>query len=137
METITKSTIQFLGFVKDEGIWYADLPNFLEQGLGTRANLMMVDGTDSFPDLLSQEGDAVTLKLSTQQFMCYHTHMKKTHRGLNHHLLNQIGHAPVEYGPYYKVISLYGNTHNHEIWLCPVTEFVFGNYPDKIYAAVV
>lgn len=137
METITTSTIQVLGFVKEEGIWYADLPNFLEQGLGTKANLMMVDGADSFLDILSQEGNAVTLKLSTQQFIGYHTLMKKSRGGLNLQLLDQLGHAPVEYGAYYKVLSLNGSPYDHELWLCPVTEFVFGNYPEEIYAAVV
>jgi hypothetical protein len=39
MQTLTASALQVLGFVKEDGIWYADLPQFLEQGLGTKANL--------------------------------------------------------------------------------------------------
>lgn len=38
MQTITASDVQVLGFVKGEGIWYADLPHFLEQGLGIKRN---------------------------------------------------------------------------------------------------
>jgi len=58
--TVTKT----LSFYKESGIWYADLPAFLEAGLGTKSNLMI----------------------------------------------------------------------NHQLWLCPVTEYVFeGGYPDKIF----
>jgi hypothetical protein len=39
---------QILSFIKEEGIWYADLPEFLNAGLGTRANLMMVEGPTLF-----------------------------------------------------------------------------------------
>lgn len=40
-------------FVNEVGLWYADLPEFLEQGLGTKNNLLMVDGSDTFLGLLS------------------------------------------------------------------------------------
>lgn len=43
MQTNTMTEVQVPGFVKEEGFWYADLPQFLEQGLGVKANLMMVD----------------------------------------------------------------------------------------------
>ena len=71
---VADTQTQVLAFVKDQGIWYADLPEFLEARLGTRANLMMVDGADTFLD--------------------------------------------------------------HQLWLCPVTEYVFGNYPNEIYTAI-
>jgi hypothetical protein len=48
MSTVTKT----LSFYKEAGIWYADLPAFLEANLGTKANLMMVDGADTFLDLV-------------------------------------------------------------------------------------
>ena len=44
-------------FYKENGIWYIDLPEFIEQGLGTKANLMMVDGADTFLDFLSDNGN--------------------------------------------------------------------------------
>jgi hypothetical protein len=34
------------------------------------------------------------------------------------------------------VSELNGNPFNHQLWLCPVTEYVFGNYPEEIYTAV-
>jgi hypothetical protein len=137
MQTLTASAIQVLGFVKEDGIWYADLPQFLEQGLGTKANLMMVDGADTFLDILSGNTKKVTLRISPESFTGYQTHMKKFRKGLNRQLLDLIGHAPVDYGAYYQVNKLHGKPYDHQLWLCPVTEYVFGNYPDEIYAAVV
>ena len=63
--------------------------------------------------------------------------MHKIRKGLNHSLLQILGHAPVDYGVYYSVTQLNGQPHNHQLWLCPVTEYVFGNYPDQIYASIV
>lgn len=48
-KTITKT--KTLGFYKENGLWYADLPEFLELGLGTKSNLLMVDGSDTFLEL--------------------------------------------------------------------------------------
>ena len=54
MQTLTQtsSITKTLSFYKEAGIWYADLPAFLEANLGTKANLMMVDGADIFLDLV-------------------------------------------------------------------------------------
>jgi hypothetical protein len=68
MPTITQtSTVtKTLSFYKEAGIWYADLPAFLEANLGTKANLMMVEGADTFLDLVSNNQGIATLKLSTE-----------------------------------------------------------------------
>ena len=133
----TTTDTQVLGFVKENKIWYADLPEFLEQGLGTKANLMMVDGADTFLDLLSSNTDEVTLKISPQPFKGYQAGMKRFKKGMNRQLLDLIGHAPVDYGAYYNVSELHGKPYQHQLWLCPVTEYVFGSYPEDIYTAVV
>lgn len=136
MQAPVMNKTQILGFVKDNGQWYADLPEFLEQGLGTRANLLMVDGSDTFLDLLSQNGRKITLKISPEPFDGYQTYMKKFRKGLNQSLLDLIGHAPVDYGAYYQVKELNGQPFSHQLWLCPVTEYVFGHYPSEIYASI-
>ena len=65
-------------FYKEKNTWYIYLPEFLDAGLGTIDNLMMVAGA------------------------------------------------------YYTV-----QENNHELWLCPVTEYVFGGgYPDEIYISI-
>ena len=131
-QTITKTKV--LGFYKENGCWYADLPGFLELGLGTKANLLMVDGSDRFLDLLSNNGMKVKVKLSTQPFKNHNIHLEKLKLGLNQDLLDQIGHAPVDYGAYYNVKKYQNKAFQHTLWLCPVAEFVFnGAYPQNIY----
>lgn len=134
---VTNINTQILSFVKENGIWYADLPEFLEQGLGTKSNLMMVDGADTFLDLLSNQSPKITLQISTEPFPGWQAKMEKIRKGLNPQLLALIGHAPVGYGAYYNVTALQGKPFDHQLWLCPVTEYVFGQYPNKIYASTI
>ena len=120
-------------FYKENGIWYIDLPEFLEQGLGTKANLMMVDGADTFLDFLSDNGNELSVEFSHETFEDQTYTLHAQHAGSNQELLTEIGHAPVSYGMYYHVLEL----DNMRIWLCPVTEYVFGGtYPNKIYVSV-
>jgi hypothetical protein len=51
--------------------------------------------------------------------------------------LNLIGHAPVDYGAYYQVTELGGKPFSHRLWLCPVTEYVFGEYPNEIFLSIL
>lgn len=127
---------QSLGFIKEDGIWYANLPEFLEAGLGSRNNLMMVDGSDTFLDQLSGVRSTLTLHLSTAHFQGYQIRMEKIKHGLNKQLLHEAGHAPVDFGAYYRVTELNSKPYYHQLWLCPVTEYVFGNYPEEIYASI-
>jgi hypothetical protein len=132
--TVTKT----LSFYKENGIWFADLPQFLDAGLGTKANLMMVDGADTFLDHVSNNQNRATLKISTSQFQDSDTVLHKIGLGLNQELLNLIGHAKVNYGAYYKVDQFKGTLINHQLWLCPVTEYVFeGYYPQTIYIKLI
>jgi hypothetical protein len=129
--------IKKLSFIKENDIWYADLPEFLEAGLGTKANLMMVDGADTFLDILSKNGDSITLNISDEVFDGYQSSMKKIKKGLNAQLLELVGHAKVDYGAYYNVLEHNNQSFNHKLWLCPVTEYVFGYYPDNIYVSII
>lgn len=133
---VTNRENQIIGFVKDQGIWFADLPEFLSMGLGSRTNLMMVDGADTFLDFIGQGQHRVTLTVSTQAFKGYLTKMVKSGNGLNPELLKKIGHAPVDYGAYYSVTEFNSNPYKHQLWLCPVAEYVFGCYPEEIFASV-
>jgi hypothetical protein len=53
METIkqTSQTMQQeVSFTKEnDGLWYVDQPDFIELGLGTKGNLLMVAGADTHP----------------------------------------------------------------------------------------
>ena len=55
-------------FYKKNNLWYVDLPDYIDAGLGTYNNLLMVDGSDTFLDILSNHGDAISLKLETTPF---------------------------------------------------------------------
>ena len=140
MQTITQNPIvtKTLSFYKEAGIWYADLPAFLEAGLGTKTNLMMVDGSDTFLDYISNNQGKATLKLSTEPFEGSEAVLNKIRIGMNRGLLDNIGHAIVDYGAYYLVENFKENILNHQLWLCPVTEYVFeGGYPEKIYIKLI
>ena len=121
-------------FYKENEIWYIDLPEFLEQGLGSKANLMMVDGSDDLLDILSKNGTEVTIEFSHLPFEGATYTLRAQKLGSNQDLLSKIGHAFVSYGMYYNVREM----NDMRIWLCPVTEYVFGgSYPREIFAKVV
>ena len=121
-------------FYKENGIWYIDLPEFLEAGLGTKANLMMVSGADTLLDILSKNTDEVTVKFSNQKFEGYNERLSIKNFGLDKDYLDEIGHAPVDYGAYYKTTYNTG----FDVWLCPVTMYVCeGGYPEYIYIKTI
>ena len=121
-------------FYKENEIWYIDLPEFLEQGLGSKANLMMVDGSDDLLDILSENSNEVTVEFNHLPFEGATHTLRAQQIGSNQSLLSKIGHAFVSYGMYYNVREL----NDMRIWLCPVTEYVFGgSYPREIFVKVV
>ena len=106
-----------LGFEKNDwGGWFAVIPSWP----GPRAALAMVDGADTFLDLLSDGANHVTLKLSMDP--------KETWRELNYLRPHAYGD-----GAYYKYQD---NERFHKMWLCGVTEFVFGEMPERIWFEV-
>lgn len=119
-------------FYKEDGIWYIDLPEFLEANLGTKANLMMVAGADTFLDKLSNNGDEVVMNFSDVAFTQYEDSLHQTKLGFDQEYLDEVGHAPVDGGSYYKSLK-----DGHELWLCPVTKYVFkGIYPKIIFYSI-
>ena len=100
---------------EDWGGWFAVIPSWP----GPKGALAMVDGADTFLDLLSRGENEVTLDLSIEP---------------------QEGWSELKYeskhifgdGAYYVDLD-----HDHLMWLCGVTEFVFGHMPDQIWYNVV
>lgn len=137
MEDERLKNVKYELFYKENGMWYISLPEFINMGLGNKNNLLMVDGSDTFLDILSgyepnttPDSTKISLVLCDQEFLgCTHR-LTKIDNGLNQDLLNKVGHAPVDNGAYYMVEEIPG----HKLWLCPVTEYVFdGIYPEKIF----
>lgn len=113
--------IHEIKFYKEpDGRWYADLPEYLEQG-GTKEDCEMVGGADNWLDIIAQERNEVWLSLSTDEPLKENL------------ILDYTDEFFPEFGAYYKVISYNGIEFNHRLWVCPVTLFVFGNYPKIIY----
>ena len=125
-------------FYKEDGMWYIDLPEFLEAGLGSRANLLMVAGADTLLDKLSNKGTEITIRFGNYQFEgSGYIVLYRTQIGFDKDYLEDVGHAPVESGAYYKV-EANGPLSDHQLWLCPVTTYIFsGHYPTIIHIQVL
>lgn len=108
-------------YKEDDNKWYIDLPEFIEQG-GSKEELEMVSGADTFLDILSVGYDKVSLYISNQPFMDAET--------------IQLDYTDPENplgGAYYWLVNYKNKPFSLKIWLCSVTLFVFGEYPSVIY----
>lgn len=104
-----------LEFYKEGKDWFVDLPEYE----GSKADLQMVDGADRMLDELAfnpkgNKSTKVSLKVSTI-----------TEGDFNLQLLEKLDEGC---GAYYKSDKV-----NYKIWLCDVTKFVFGEFPENIY----
>ena len=99
-------------FTKDaDGSWYIVLPEWP----GDRSDLQMVCGADDMLDIFDQGYGIVNLTLSTEKF----------DGSMKLMLTDTDGNS----GTYnFDDMGI-----NMDIWLCPVTKFVFGYIPDIIY----
>ena len=91
--------------------WYVDLPDWE----GEKADLEMVAGADKLLDILSNNTNDVSVSFSIEPFDGAKILTHDIVREDEGHYFNDASHGPAI------------------IWLCGVTEFVFGNYPDIIY----
>ena len=125
-------------FYKENGLWYIDLPEFIEGGFGTKSNLLMVDGSDLMLDVLSNNTTEVVVQFSDYETENPTAIMQKAESGFDQQVLDKVGHAPIEYGRYYNsTATVNNNVHSLKTWLCPVAEWVFGYYPDTIWVKII
>lgn len=102
------------------GGWYIDLPEYIEQG-GSKGDLAMVAGADTMLDIVANGNNRVTITMDAMPF-----------EGADELML--LRHCePSMGGGYYLMSSFEGKPVNQEMWLCAVTEFVFGGMPELIY----
>lgn len=104
-------------FFKEEKLWYADLPAYIDAG-GELGECLMISGAPEFLDYLSEKGDEVSVLVLTDTPEEYkpsewiHLYRRKN--------------VPME--------GTYSSNDNFwTMWLCPVTLFVFGCYPDNLF----
>lgn len=107
-------------FIKQGREWYIDLPAFIEQG-GSLGDLQMVDGADAMLDMMAGNDTSVALFISKEQF-----------EGADVLILTEKC-DPYIGGGYYSMGQYEGKTINRTMWLCQVTEFVFGEIPATIF----
>jgi hypothetical protein len=104
----------------------------------TNKKVLMVGGADTLLDKLSNNTDEVTLQISELPFVGWTTWLRKLKNGKDDTYLKEVGHAPVNNGAYYDAVVIDNVKTNHEVWLCPVTEYVFdGAYPEDIYVKII
>lgn len=103
---------------EDSGKWYIDIPGWERD----KAELEMVEGADTMLDYVSENDSIVTLKLSDTSFT------EANELELRHDYSQQTGGGGIYFLERYE-----GETMNQEMWLCEVTEYVFGRLPQIIY----
>lgn len=143
-----KKDVYDLSFVKDDGTWYIDLPNWPWR----RENLAMVCGADKMLDLLaaSPQNDKGLNRVRVQ--------VKPADKPVDHDTLQKLLHddwieltqtkSSLSGGATYTLKGKIGKdftikdawtgeVRDRTLWLCPVTLFVFGHYPKYFYGKVI
>ena len=106
-----------LRFYKEEdNTWYADIPDYICQG-GEKADLQMVAGADNMLDILSNNGDSITLRI-------YENNEEPEKYVVSLWLLKE------DEIPNYNCNI---NGYEFSIWLCGVTKWLYGYYPEVLY----
>lgn len=117
-------------FYKDpDQRWYIDLPEYLDAGLGTKANLEMVAGADKLLDQLSDHKNDVEIRFNESPFEGYEIKLDRT-SSMDY---EDILYPEEDAGGWYTIDGT-----NTSLWLCPVTLYVFnGAYPENIFIQVI
>ncbi len=100
--------------------WFIDLPAYIAGG-GDKGDLQMVAGADTMLDVMAAGKDQVTIAMDTSPF-----------NGADELIL--LEHCdPILGGGFYLMPSFEDKKVDQQMWLCAVTEFVFGYMPEKIF----
>lgn len=107
-------------FVKRDANWFIDLPDYIEAG-GNINDLQMVEGADTMLDIIGAGLPEVFMAIDQVPF-----------EGADKLILTEKCDANIG-GGYYLLYEYNGEKIEREMWLCNVTEYVFGNLPEAIY----
>lgn len=111
-----KRTFRF--YKTKEQKWYVDLPEWTKSVV----DLEMVEGADTMLDKVAGNSDECYLEMS-DELIEGADQMK---------LVKDRTNCKLGGGDY--IMETYkGNVFNHKLWLCSVTEVVFGDLPEVIY----
>jgi hypothetical protein len=110
--------IQKLKFYRENtGRWYVDLPEWE----GSKEDLEMVLGADDLMNLLAQGDDVIYAQIGDEKFP-----------GSVQMVMFEMGSIDMG-GAWYLVPSISGIDFNLRLWLCDVTKFIFGYFPENIW----
>jgi len=111
----------FKFYKESNGRWYVDMPQYIDFG-GKKEDLEMVAGADIWLDIISEGETEIYISLSKN---------KKP----NYEVIKLIAtdYANPLLGGYYSIKSYKSIPYDEMIWLCSVTLFVFGEYPQEIF----
>lgn len=116
-QTIAAPERKVFTFYKEaHGTWYIDLPDYP----GPKGDLAMVAGADDMLDYLAKGGKKVKVEMSEEPFT-----------GAFEMARTRLGEPGG--GAYYKPV----NHAIQSVWLCDVTLFALGKFPEKLYFRVV
>ncbi len=101
---------------EDSGLWYVDLPTWT----GGKGELLMVSGADTLLDIIANGKNRVTVNVSLKPF-----------KGASK--LTLVRKGDEEGGGHYMIEYLGEKKLDLPLWLCDVTNFVFGYIPKEIY----
>lgn len=108
-------------FYNDSEGWFLHLP---DSGFD-KMDLQMVAGADIFCDIIAQGEDNIYVTMSTEPFNgCSILHFSEYGR---------LEGPEYGEGAWYFLNEYKGIDYNLEMWLCDVTKYVFGDFPNKIY----
>jgi hypothetical protein len=107
-----------LRFYREEtNRWYVDIPEWE----GSKSDLEMVAGADTMLEYFSEGEDSVWLYISDEYF-------ENSDYLSFQRMADEIGN-----GAFYVMKKYRGIELNLDLWLCDVTLFVLGKFPEKIY----
>ncbi len=110
-----------LKFFKKRGVWYVELPGYLENEDNKDGLVPVVtEGFDTLLNIMANSLRTVTLTISLEPF-----------DGADELELIQL--AKDESGGYYLVKTLYQEPFVLQIWLSKITKYLYGCLPEKIY----
>jgi hypothetical protein len=108
-------------FYRDEIGWFVDLPEWE----GSKADLQMVSGADTFLDILSQGDNIIYITLSDEEF--------EGANSMDFLYPGRLENWELGEGAWYRMNRYMDMVYDLDMWLCDVTKFVFGEFPKIIY----
>ena len=111
-----------LKFDKETNGWFIDLPEWE----GSKNDLQMVLNADTWLDIVCHGDWHVWVFVSDQPF-------DGAERLIRTSLGCTLIDEPFDSGATYRIESFMGIPYDFSMWLCDVTEFIFGHFPEIIY----